>query len=1012
MDFIADVLGFISNLQKPNLKFDMKHNNKNIPNLQSINQESLLILNAEMEAFEIFLNSAKDDLPLYLLKMCDARIQFRASKDREENQEATVSLGDLRVEAAASSKILPQYSTILGLSSQFSSSLLCIELRKGPLAISTSTFDYLDKELTEMVIDVSLSPMRFVHIQAQVLTLVEYVNEGVLGALTQRVASSAAQVALELSQKELVGRNIFYVRASGFDLVLPQASYSSEFFALHIGIMSVHFTAFPSPGEGAAVITLEEVTMKCNRDEEIIETPIRLDVNVSLAPLSAPTLDDQAMRIMVSTSKAEFVITRQHYLQIMSTLESNIGELNSFLRDNNVEIESKNRVSYNKSTAPIYTHGGVEEVIIKKRMYMTFKFEELVLHLCDETNIDSILSVNAVETNIQVRLFPHEDSMQVDATLNDLVVEDRRISTINRHFRKLVRQVEDTNTMDPDVFKLQYFQSKTDQMQSINIELGRPQLVFIPDLIVDVIRFFNKENSLPESIEISAGNLSSKSLDKLDESFSVSDSIDVRRKLSKTLHFKLNTNDCRLVLLDMGTTSWTETIVLQGQTEAKAEHVSDLRTGDLVRNTFEIHGDKFEIYTAQGENLLSPVQVVNPIRFSTFLSTKMKDDDQHIEISFVTLSSVRAVLSMQNYSLLNAIISSTSEAWALENIDKDSRVESVEKPLSQDVMNEIQKISSELEKEVLDAPSSVDTGLELTFHDGASTAPLSTQSSMSKLARRTLMSIKMTLPETILTLVNDLQGLDDALFKVTIQSCVLGGDAKWDDATKDRAICHVHTNTNILADYFDSHTKLWEPLLLKPWEIDFKASRTTKKGTSRLTTIFDLESSPCKLSFSEQLIISLRGATSMWSLYSETTRKAMDILSQVNKNQQRVSFVGARASFSARAMTTSMPYGIENRTGYSITFDVKDGKMDAPNNATTFFNFPLSEGDGIGRSRLYGQDCIVKKSIDIFIDGEYIHFDHLDDEIHRPKKLHKLGGNRFIFSDVVKTGRAAVSIKN
>lgn len=986
-------------------------------------EKSLLILNAEMEAFEILLNSAKDDLPLFMMKMCDAKIRFRASKDTEENQEAIVSLGDFRLEVPRNSKILNQYSTILGLASQVSSSLLCLEYVKGPLAVRTSSLESVNQEDTEMIIDVSLSPMRFVHVQAQILTLVEYLTEGVLGTVTKRVATSAAQAAYELSQKQLRGRNIIHVKASGFDFVLPQASYSKEFFALHIGKMLVHFTAFPNPGEGEAVIALEKVTMKCNRDELIIYSPIRMDIHVSLAPLSAPTLDDQATRIILSTSRAEFILTHRHYTQVMKTLESNIGEANSFLRDELSERRKANKMSTNakkfnhRTSSLTLTHGGAEEVLIRKRMFMTFKFEELILELRDEINNDPILSINAVTSSILMRLFPHEETMEVDATLHDLVVQDRRLFALNRHFRKLVRQVED-KTSDPDVFKLQYFQSKIDQIQRVNIDLGRAQVVFIPDLIVQTLEFFKREDEPPQAIKLLATK-SSGSFRSFDESFSISDISDTSPKL-KTINFKLKTADFRLVLIDMGTITSsnissiksskpTEAIVLQGQTEATAELVTDFHVGNLIRNGFEVHGENFEIYTAEGETLASPVQVMNPIRFSAFFSTKLKNKIQLVDMSFVTLSAVHVTLSMQNVSLLTAIFSSTVEAWTNEKIDQNYQKIAADKPLSQDMLKEIQKVSTALEEKDDTETTSLDPGAELVFRDGVVTAPPSAHSSASN-DRKKRISMKMTLPETTLILVNDLQGLDDALFKVTLQSCVWGGDASMDRMMgKDSTIFHVHTNTNILADYFDSHTKLWEPFLLKPWEIDFKAARGKKEGTPRFTTTLDIESHPCQLSFSEQFIISLRGASSMWTLYSQTTRKAMDILSRVNKHRHTVSFAQARASFSARAMTTTMPYGIENRTGYEITFNVNQCREQAINDYTSYFNFNLPQGDGVGGYRSYGQDCISKKSIDIFIDGNCIHFDHIDDELNRPKKAHKLDGCRFVFSEVIKIGKATVS---
>ena len=985
-----------------------------------------------MEAFEIFLNSAKDDLPLFMMKMCDAKVKYHVSKDTEENQIAIVSLGDLRVSTPTETAILPEYSTILGLSSNFSSSLLELELGKGCQVIQKSTCECLDKEETEMYIDVSLSPMRFVHIQSQILILVEYITEGVLGSVTKKVASSAAQAAYELSHKETLGKSVFFIQARAIDFVVPQAAYSPNFFALNIGNSMVNFTSFPTPGEGEAVIALQEVTMQCNKEERIINNPIRMDINVSLAPIASPTLGDQALddqaldnqatRVDVSSSRAQFLVTNQHYLQVMKTLETNIGESNSFFRDDHhMKGYDEEKNAFNKVPTTALTHGGAKEVIIIKRMYMTFKFEELVLELCRTTNTNVILSIQAVETNISIQLFPHDETMKVFITLNDLVAEDRRFVARNRHFRSLVRQVEDLNkSLDPDVFKLEYFQSKRDQVQQIAIFFGRPQLVFIPDLVSEVLLFFRKDDELPQSIQIGSDNGSSISLDnikRLDDSFSVLDSNDLLVNTNtKTLKLDLETADCRFVLIDMGSSitnennisskKKNEVIILQGKTKGKMELVSDSFSGSLIKTSIEIHGDKFEVYTAEGENLQSPVQVVNPIQFSSFLSSNLQKNDQRIDITIVTLSTVHVMMSIQNYALFSAIASSTVEAWSLQK-DIDASVSLTNKPLTDKVIEEIQKVSSDLEKADLETASN-DPGVEMIFRDAGTATHLTTQSSLPYIKRR-LISMKLTLPETAVTVINDLQGIDNALFKVTMQSCVFGGDVSLDETAKQNTKFHMYTNAQILADYFDSHTKLWEPLLLKRWEIDFKSARGRKKGQSRCMTSFDAESHPCEISFSEQLIISLRGALSMWSVYSATRTKALDILAQANKDRQHVSFVKAKASHAARAMTTTMPYGIENRTGFTIYFDIKQGKQEACDDRTTFFTFSLPKGDGVGGVRSYGQDSIAQKSIDLYIDGEIIQFDHLDDELKRQKKAHTLKNDRLVFTEVVSTGKTTVS---
>eukprot|EP00957_Ditylum_brightwellii_P000432 33388-Ditylum_brightwellii.AAC.1 len=89
-------------------------------------------------------------------------------------------------------------------------------------------------------------------------------------------------------------------------------------------------------------------------------------------------------------------------------------------------------------------------------------------------------------------------------------------------------------------------------------------------------------------------------------------------------------------------------------------------------------------------------------------------------------------------------------------------------------------------------------------------------------------------------------------------------------------------STALFVNYFDSHSNLWEPFLLKPWELHFHGSRTedTASPPKRCSTFFDIKSHPCHVSFSEQLLVSLGGARRMWSVYSDATEKAKDLVSR------------------------------------------------------------------------------------------------------------------------------------
>ena len=46
----------------------------------------------------------------------------------------------------------------------------------------------------------------------------------------------------------------------------------------------------------------------------------------SFVPDGIGSLDDQAMRVDVHLSKASFLLSKEHYAQLMLTLECNVGE--------------------------------------------------------------------------------------------------------------------------------------------------------------------------------------------------------------------------------------------------------------------------------------------------------------------------------------------------------------------------------------------------------------------------------------------------------------------------------------------------------------------------------------------------------------------------------------------------------------------------------------------------------------------------------------------------------------
>ena len=273
---------------------------------------------AQMETFEMSLNSAKDDLPLFTLTMSDSKVNHHAVEGDDNNSEMIFVLGDFRLETPISGCALESYRTILGLAPSASTSLLTFKYCKGVNSVISCNVGDADKLECEACAEIVLSPMRFVHIHSQVFTLIEYVTEGVLGAMAANVASSAAAAAMEVAKSSQMGEKLFYVVASGFDFVLPQAAYSEKHFSFHTGKLEAHYRILENDVGSEAQVSLTDLSMYCEQRMAMVSAPVNMTVAAKLKPPLAPgTEDERATRVDMSTSRIQILIARTHYAQMM-----------------------------------------------------------------------------------------------------------------------------------------------------------------------------------------------------------------------------------------------------------------------------------------------------------------------------------------------------------------------------------------------------------------------------------------------------------------------------------------------------------------------------------------------------------------------------------------------------------------------------------------------------------------------------------------------------------------------
>ena len=105
--------------------------------------------------------------------------------------------------------------------------------------------------------------------------------------------------------------------------------------------------------------------------------------------------------------------------------------------------------------------------------------------------------------------------------------------------------------------------------------------------------------------------------------------------------------------------------------------------------------------------------------------------------------------------------------------------------------------------------------------------------------------------------------------------------------------------------------------------------------------------------------------------------------------------------------------GLENHSGVVAHFSTRFGSHEesrrlCPSGETRYFQFEPSPGEGTGGKRLYGQDVVHVKTLDIDLGNSTMRFEHVDAEINRPRKAHLLGNGLCVFTQVLRDMKATV----
>jgi hypothetical protein len=991
-----------------------------------------LLIKAEMESLNILLNSALDDLPLFGLTVSGTKVN---AVPKGSGLEVSLNLGDVKIATQTGmGRTLDDYRILLGLAPGLNESLLTVRYYSGYDAVNAMHLPPANAESLEAVATITLSPMRFCYIQSQIMTMVEYITDGVLGTLTARAASSAAEVAMELA-KSVSGGSLYSITAASMELIVPQAAYRHEYFGVKTASLDVEFLQYNDSRSSTAKVALSRVVLRDAIASKLQHEPVQMSVDIRIPPFGVGDHNAQAIRVDLEISKASFVLTKIQYGQIMKTMDENVGETSLFLRD-----DDKSGLTFNTtegiskaSKAGELTHAGAEFEERTRRMYLKITIKELSLALHGKILADPIVQITAVNASASMLQYPDLEKRSTTVSLQNLFCEDCREISHFRQYRHLIDQTQTSeNAEAQSIFRVEY--TAETEKSSLDFSMGSLQVVLIPDVVSEIVSFIgverNKsEQKVPVTKKLHEDN-SGGTMASICQSVVQVDSIDGGEVIETHLRscstivscVAIKTGTCRFVLVDLGsqlsadkqaardsssapaasTLQLTETVVLQGIFSSSSSIVSDRVSGKRLAAEFQAHSDAMEIFTAFGREMKSPLQILEPAEASAHGSMKtIGAGETEIEVRAAALTPMDFSLSMHNAALVSAIINSLSESFRYVEEKEAADAAAEEKELTPQEQQRIEQLANALER--------IRENESLSFHESESSVGDSVLLCSTKLSEQIVPSstkyqIKMTMPETSFTFINDLQGLDEALFRISVTNFVAGGE--W---VLPKGLFDFHCNTSILADYFDTSVNLWSRLLVKPWEITTKGSRGPSRrfNSKRLSSTLDLESYPCCISFSEQFLVSLASAARMWSIYTAAKNGPID-QSCSAKGSASSSTMAASA---ARNLITSFPHAVANHSGLDVTFSLEGGSIEdhpCPTGNTQYFRFDPPNGKGYGGRRTYGQDVVVQKLVKIRVAGT-IAIVNMDLELGCPPAATSLGNHRMLFTQVAREGKTTVS---
>ena len=205
---------------------------------------------------------------------------------------------------------------------------------------------------------------------------------------------------------------------------------------------------------------------------------------------SAVTAHGKAKSVGIDVTSIALILLDCHYHQLMITLEDNIGESDSFLRNTTVKNLQSRSLSNDEKIE--ISHSGRDVVNDESRIYVQVVVGLVSLKLFDKDVYHPFMQLTTEEANFTMKLLSDQQKSQMNLKLNSVVVDDLRIETIGRPFRRLI--CNDSTTLDKKGAVMLDIATFNHGSRSIKIDLDLLQVVYLSDLIHQLLKVIFKHN--------------------------------------------------------------------------------------------------------------------------------------------------------------------------------------------------------------------------------------------------------------------------------------------------------------------------------------------------------------------------------------------------------------------------------------------------------------------------------------------------------------------------------------